>query len=63
MGTRVVVVSSDRTGDSTVADELRRQADEFVELAAIAEFIKMPDRPTVNPNPENNFLSRDGNSA
>lgn len=44
MGTRVVIVSSDRTGDSTVADELRRQADEFVELAAIADFIKMPDR-------------------
>lgn len=44
-GCRVVVVSSERTTDSTIADELRRQADEFVELADISENIRMLDRP------------------
>ena len=47
MGTRVVIISSERTSDSTVADELRRQADEFVELASIADYIRMPERPNV----------------
>jgi uncharacterized LabA/DUF88 family protein len=41
---RVVVVSSERTTDSTVADELRRQADEFIDLADIIEEIRMQDR-------------------
>lgn len=44
-GCRVVVVSSERTSDSTIADDLRRRADEFVELADIAEHIRMQDRP------------------
>ena len=44
IGVRVVVISSERTSDSTVADELRRQADDFVELASIADAIKMPER-------------------
>jgi uncharacterized LabA/DUF88 family protein len=45
-GTRVVIISSERTSDSTVADELRRQADEFIELSTIAEHIRMQDRDT-----------------
>lgn len=44
LGVRVVIVSSERTSDSTVADELRRQADEFVEIASIADAIRMPER-------------------
>jgi uncharacterized LabA/DUF88 family protein len=44
-GCRVVVVSSERTTDSTIADELRRRADEFIELADIADHIRMQDRP------------------
>ncbi|MCZ7574667.1 MAG: NYN domain-containing protein [Ardenticatenaceae bacterium] len=47
-GVRVVVVSSERTTDSTVADELRRQADEFVDLADVAEAIRMQDRSAFN---------------
>ncbi len=44
VGTRVVIISSEKTSDSTVADELRRQADEFIELTTIAEHIRMQDR-------------------
>ena len=44
VGTRVVIISSEKTSDSTVADELRRQADEFVELTTIADHIRMLDR-------------------
>lgn len=44
MGTRVIVISSERTTESTVADELRRQADEFIELTSIADQICMVDR-------------------
>ncbi len=45
-GTRVVIISSEKTSDSTVADELRRQADEFIELTTIADHIRMLDRET-----------------
>lgn len=48
MGTRVVVISSEATQESTVADELRRQADLFVDLATIADDIKMLDRPQMS---------------
>lgn len=44
MGTRVVIISSEKTSDSTVADELRRQADEFIELTTISDEIRMVDR-------------------
>lgn len=44
MGTRVIVISSEQTSDSTVADELRRHADQFVELVDIADDIRMQDR-------------------
>lgn len=53
LGTRVVIISSERTSDSTVADELRRQADEFVELTSIAEHIRMLDRETTSNNANN----------
>lgn len=43
-GVRVIVVSSERTSESTVSDELRRQADEFLDLVDIADDIKMRDR-------------------
>jgi uncharacterized LabA/DUF88 family protein len=42
-GTRVSVISSIRTSPPMVADELRRQADQFIELADIAqEFTRRP---------------------
>lgn len=47
MGTRVIVISSEQTSDSTVADELRRHADEFIELVEIADDIRMQDREPV----------------
>ena len=53
-GVRVTVVSSVRTTPPMVADELRRQADQFLELADIApEFTRRaPDRPRqVRPGP------------
>ena len=53
-GCRVIVVSSETTAESTVADELRRQADEFIELAAISGEISMAPRaprPPADPAP------------
>jgi uncharacterized LabA/DUF88 family protein len=38
-GCRVVVVSSEKTRESSVADEMRRQADEFLDIANISEEI------------------------
>ena len=43
-GCRVIVVSSEKTGESTVATELRRQADGFIEIATIAPHIVMAER-------------------
>lgn len=43
-GVRVIVVSSEKTADSTVADELRRQSDRFVEIVDIADEIRMLNR-------------------
>ena len=45
-GVRVSVVSTLRSSPPMVADELRRQADEFVELADLAPEISRPPRPT-----------------
>ena len=56
-GVRVSVVSSIRTSPPMVADELRRQADQFLELAEIApEFTRRqmdprPARPPVRMTP------------
>src|SRR6202011_1196301 len=47
-GVRVSVVSSIRTSPPMVADELRRQADQFMELAEIApEFTRRQTEPRV----------------
>ena len=50
-GVRVTVISSVRTSPPMVADELRRQADQFIELAEIApEFTRrLADRPQRAP--------------
>jgi uncharacterized LabA/DUF88 family protein len=46
-GVRVTVISSLKSSPPTIADELRRQADAFVDLADIAQFFtrKASDRP------------------
>lgn len=41
-GVRVTVISTVRTNPAMVADELRRQADNFVDLIDLAEFIQRP---------------------
>ena len=55
-GVRVTVISSVRTSPPMVADELRRQADQFLDLTDIApEFTRRPPdrpRPPVRPQPE-----------
>ncbi len=49
-GVRVTVVSSVKTSPPMIADELRRQADQFVELADIAgEFTRRPADSRVRP--------------
>jgi uncharacterized LabA/DUF88 family protein len=51
-GVRVSVVSSIRTSPPMVADELRRQADQFLELADIApEFTRRQTEPRARPTP------------
>jgi uncharacterized LabA/DUF88 family protein len=61
-GVRVSVVSSIRTSPPMVADELRRQADQFLELADIApEFTRRQmepraARPTARPTPAEPFV-------
>ncbi|MCK5555093.1 MAG: NYN domain-containing protein, partial [Alphaproteobacteria bacterium] len=42
-GVRVTVISTVRTQPPMVADELRRQADNFLDLEDMAEFIERPD--------------------
>jgi len=42
-GVHVTVISTVRTQPPMVADELRRQADHFLDLEDIAEFIERPD--------------------
>jgi uncharacterized LabA/DUF88 family protein len=39
-GVRVTVISTTETDPSMVADELRRQADNFIELSALDEFLR-----------------------
>ncbi|HEY6433092.1 MAG TPA: NYN domain-containing protein [Acetobacteraceae bacterium] len=51
-GVRVSVVSSIRTSPPMIADELRRQADQFLELADIApEFTRRQTEPRTRPTP------------
>ena len=57
-GVRVSVASTIRSSPPMVADELRRQADNFIELADLKDVIGRPPRPeTANPgagSPERN---------
>ena len=46
LGAQLTVVSSIRTKPPMAADELRRQADTFIELAAIRTAIERPPHPT-----------------
>ena len=46
LGAQLTVVSSIRTKPPMAADELRRQADSFIELAAIRTAIERPPPPT-----------------
>jgi len=63
-GVRVSVISSIRTSPPMIADELRRQADQFIELAEIApEFTRRqmeprPHRagPSLRPTPAEPFV-------
>lgn len=49
-GVRVSVVSSIRTAPPMIADELRRQADQFIEIADIApEFTRRQTEPRARP--------------
>jgi len=51
-GVRVSVISSIRTAPPMVADELRRQADQFIELAEIApDFTRRQTEPRIRPVP------------
>ncbi|MCH4027190.1 MAG: NYN domain-containing protein [Acetobacter fabarum] len=54
-GTRVSVVSSMRSSPPLIGDDLRRQADQFLELASLgANFTRRqtePNRPRTNPAP------------
>jgi len=43
-GVRVSVVSSVKTSPPMIADELRRAADTFIELADLAELVGRPPR-------------------
>jgi uncharacterized LabA/DUF88 family protein len=58
-GVRVSVVSSIRTTPPMVADELRRQADQFVELADIApDFTRRVTEPRTKPSAAGNGMHR-----
>ena len=50
-GVRVSVVSTLRSSPPTMADELRRQADEFVDLADLAPEIARPPRQSEGRSP------------
>lgn len=55
-GVRVSVVSTIKTSPPMIADELRRQADQFVELADIApEFTRKPSDSRPRPGRDDDF--------
>lgn len=55
-GVRITVVSTISTSPPMIADELRRQADQFIDLMAIAEFIQRDGAPVRAPiNQEQTF--------
>ncbi|HSR55192.1 MAG TPA: NYN domain-containing protein, partial [Alphaproteobacteria bacterium] len=52
-GVRVTVVSTTRTNPPMVADELRRQCDQFIELRDLEEDISRPREPApADPDPD-----------
>ncbi|MGI9434724.1 MAG: NYN domain-containing protein, partial [Geminicoccaceae bacterium] len=51
-GVRATVVSTLKTQPPMIADELRRQADSFIELHDLAAWIARERRPTVMPDRE-----------
>ena len=57
-GVRVTVVSTISTSPPMIADELRRQADQFIDLTSISEFIQRDGGPVRPPlNQEQSFIS------
>ncbi|MEM7073129.1 MAG: NYN domain-containing protein [Pseudomonadota bacterium] len=50
-GVRVTIISTTQTNPPMIADELRRQADQFVELSALADLIARPMRDHSNDDP------------
>jgi uncharacterized LabA/DUF88 family protein len=54
-GPRVSVVSSIKTQPPMIADELRRQADTFIDLADLSALIGRPPRPDGFESPRTNF--------
>ncbi len=50
-GVRVSVVSTIRSQPPMIADDLRRQADNFIELDELKDVIGRPPRPTPQPAP------------
>ncbi|MFN9612952.1 MAG: hypothetical protein ACK569_10730, partial [Hyphomonadaceae bacterium] len=54
-GPRVSVVSSIKTQPPMIADELRRQADTFIDLADLSALIGRPPRPDGFENPRANM--------
>jgi uncharacterized LabA/DUF88 family protein len=54
-GPRVSVVSSIKTQPPMIADELRRQADTFIDLSDLASLIGRPPRPDGYENPRANL--------
>jgi len=50
-GVRVSVVSTIRSSPPMIADDLRRQADNFIELDELKEVIGRPPRPVREPGP------------
>ncbi|MFV0297851.1 MAG: NYN domain-containing protein [Hyphomicrobiaceae bacterium] len=62
MGKRVTVISTIETQPAMVADELRRQADQFVDIDSLQERIARvgrPPRPPIDRNDDNFDRSRD----
>jgi len=60
MGKRVSVVSTLQTQPAMVADELRRQADQFIDLADLEDFI-CRDQDTRSPGPKQPAMPRNEN--
>ncbi len=58
-GLRVTVISTIKSQPPMIADELRRQADNFIELTDLQEFIARP----MSPKPSDNTTSVDAAAA